>query len=172
MISVKGAHFVKDILLTCVRRMDETYINVNGQWRYLDRAVDKHGQTIDCLLTEPRDEPAALRFLTKAMRRHGVPELIAIAGSEAHAAALRRTNEAHGTAIIMRQVQYLHNVVEQDHRGVKRVTRPMLGFTSFAAAQDRLAGIELRHMLKKSQLVVEDAVDGLTPAEQFSALAA
>jgi putative transposase len=61
---------------------------------------------------------------------------------------------------------------EQDHRSVKRVTRPMLGFKSCDAAQDTLAGIELMHMLKKGQLVVEDAVEGLTPAEQFYALAA
>jgi len=63
-------------------------------------------------------------------------------------------------------------VVEQDHRGVKRVTRPMLGFKSFVAAQAILVGIELMHMLKKSQMVVEDAGEGLTPAEQFYALAA
>ena len=61
-------------------------------------------------------------------------------------------------------------MVEQDHRGVKRITRPMLGFKSFAAAQAILVGIELMHMLKKSQMVVEDAVEGLTPAEQFYAL--
>src|SRR5215510_6635956 len=153
-------------------RMDETYIKVTGHWRYLYRAVDQHGQTIDLLLTEQRDEPVALRFLTKAIRRHGVPEIITIDGSEANAAAIRRYNKEHGTAIIIRQVKYLNNEAEQDHRGVKRVTRPMLGFKSFAVAQDTLAGIELMHMLKKSQMVVEGAVEGLTSAEQFYALAA
>jgi putative transposase len=69
-------------------------------------------------------------------------------------------------------VKYLNNLVEQDHRSVERVTRPMLGFKSFAAAQGMLVGIELMHMLKKSQMVVKDAVEGLTPAEQFYALAA
>jgi putative transposase len=64
------------------------------------------------------------------------------------------------------------STAEQDHRSVKRVTRPMLGLKSCDAAQDTLAGIELMHMLKKGQLVVEDAVEGLTPAEQFYALAA
>src|SRR5882724_4866778 len=59
-------------------RTDETYIKVKGQWRYLYRAVDKQGQTIDFLLTEERDERAAKRFLTKAIRRHGVPEKITI----------------------------------------------------------------------------------------------
>jgi putative transposase len=153
-------------------RMDETYIKVKGQWRYLYRAVDKTGQTIDFLLTEQRDERAAMRFLTKAIRRHGVPEKITIDGSEANASAIRSYNEAHGTAISIRQVKYLNNVVEQDHRGVKRVTYPMLGFKSFKAAQGTLVGIELMHMLKKGQMVVEEGVKGLTPAEQFYALAA
>jgi putative transposase len=67
---------------------------------------------------------------------------------------------------------YLNNIVEQDHRAVKRVTRPMLGFKSFDAAHDTLVGIELMHMLKKRQLVVEEAENALTTAEQFYALAA
>jgi putative transposase len=153
-------------------RMDETYIRVKGQWRYLYRAGDKTGQTIDFLLTEQRDERAAMCFLTKAIRRHGVPEKITIDGSEANAAAIRGYNEEHGTAIIIRQVKYLNNVVEQDHRGVKRVTRPMLGFKSFDAAQHTLAGVELMHMLKKGQRVAEEGTEGLTPAAQFYALAA
>src|SRR5437870_1452486 len=105
--------------------MDETYIRVNGQWYYLYRAVEKTGQTIDFLLTRHRDERAAKRFLTKAIRRHGVPEKITIDGSAANEAAIKSYNEEHGTAIVIRQVQYLNNVVEQDHRGVKRITRPM-----------------------------------------------
>jgi putative transposase len=153
-------------------RLDETYIRVKGEWCYLYRAVDKFGQTIDFLLTEQRDERAAIRFLTKAIRRHGVPETITIDGSEANAAAIRSYNEEHGTNIIIRQVKYLNNMVEQDHRAVKRVTRPMLGFKSFTAAQDTLVGIELMHMLKKRQLVVEAGAKGLTAAEQFYALAA
>jgi transposase-like protein len=79
------------------------YIRVKGQWYYLYRAVDKTGQTIDFLLTEQRDERAATRFLTKAIRRHGVPETITIDGSEANAAAIRGYNTEHGTAIIIRQ---------------------------------------------------------------------
>ena len=102
-------------------RMDETYIRVKGQWSYLYRAVDKTGQTIDFLLTEHRDEQAAKRFLTKAIRRHSVPETITIDGSEANAAAIRRYNAEHGTAIVIRQVKYLNNILEQDHRTVKRV---------------------------------------------------
>ena len=153
-------------------RMDETYIRVKGEWRYLYRAVDKTGQTSDFLLTEHRDTEAALRFLKKAIRRHGVPEKITIDGSEANEAAIKRYNEEHGTSIEIRQIKYLNNMVEQDHRGVKRVTRPMLGFKSFAAAQDTLTGIELMHMLKKRQLVVEEGNEGFTAAELFYALAA
>ena len=153
-------------------RMDETYVKVKGQWRYLYRAVDKQGQTIDFLLTEHRDEAAALRFLKKAIRRHGVPEKITIDGSAANEAAIKRYNEEHGTAIAIRKIKYLNNIVEQDHRGVKRVTRPMLGFKAFEAAQDTLVGIELMHMIKKRQMRVEAREEGRTAAELFYSLAA
>ena len=153
-------------------RMDETYITIKGTWYYLYRAVDKQGQTIDFLLTEHRDEQAAKRFLTKAIRRHGVPEKITIDGSAANEAAIKRYNEEHGTAIAIRKIKYLNNIVEQDHRGVKRVTRPMLGFKAFEAAQDTLIGIELMHMIKKWQLVVEEGNEGRTTAELFYSLAA
>jgi putative transposase len=101
------------------------------------------------------DERAAMRFLNKAIRRHGVPEKITIDGSEANAAAIKRYNKEHGTSIEICQITYLNNIIEPDHRGVKRVTRPMLGFKSFDAAQCTLAGIELMHMLKKGQMVIE-----------------
>jgi putative transposase len=153
-------------------RLDETYIRVKGEWRYLYRAVDTHGQTIDFLLTEHRDKAAALRFLKQAIRRNGLPETITIDGSEANEAVIKRYNEEHGTTIVIRQVKYLNNIVEQDHRAVKRITRPMLGFKSFDAAQDTLVGIELMHMIKKRQLVVEKGTEDLTAAEQFYALAA
>src|SRR6266849_7624397 len=146
-------------------RLDETYIKIKGQWYYLYRAVDKSGQTIDFLLTEQRDEQAAKRFLTKAIRRHGVPEKITIDGSAANEAAIKSYNEEHGTAIAIRKVKYLNNIVEQDHRGVKRITRPMLGFKSFEAAQGTLVGIELMHMIKKRQMRVEAGAEGLTAAE-------
>src|SRR5919108_4381429 len=153
-------------------RLDETYVKVKGQWRYFYRAVDKMGQTIDFLLTEERDEQAAKRFLTKAIRRHGVPETITIDGSAANAAAIKRYNAEHGTAIAIRKVKYLNNLVEQDHREVKRITRPMLGFKAFDAAQSTLVGIELMYMIKKRQLVVEEGNEDLTAAELFYSLAA
>jgi transposase-like protein len=152
-------------------RMDETYIKVKGQWYYLYRAVDKTGQTIDFLLTKHRDERAAKRFLTKAIRRHGVPEKITIDGSAANEAAIKSYNEEHGTHIAIRQAKYLNNIVEQDHRGVKRITRPMLGFKNFHTARRTLVGIELMHMLCKGQMD-DGSGQGLTAAEQFYTLAA
>jgi len=117
-------------------RMDETYIKINGQGSDRYRAVDKTGQPIDVLLPEQRDEHAAKRLLTKAIGRHGVPEKITMDGSAAHEAAIKRYNAEHGTAIAIRKIKYFNNMVEQDHRGVKRVMHPMLGFKSFTAAQD------------------------------------
>lgn len=152
-------------------RMDETYIRVKGEWVYLYRAVDKYGKTIDFLLTKQRDKKAARRFLNKAIGRHGVPEKIPIDGSDANASAITSYNDDHGTSIEIRQIKYLNNLVEQDHRGVKRVTRPMLGFKSFEAAQPTLTGIELMRMIKKKQMVLHESDEGLTAAEQFYALA-
>jgi putative transposase len=152
-------------------RLDETYVKVQGEWRYLYRAVDKTGQTMDFLLTAQRDERAAQRFLTKAIGRHGVPTKITIDGSEANAAAIRSYNQEHGTTIVIRQVKYLNNVIEQDHRAVKRVTRLMLGFKAFDAAQRTLAGVELMHMIKKRQMRGEE-VESLTAVEQFYSLVA
>jgi putative transposase len=134
--------------------------------------VDKHGQTIDFLLTEHRDAEAALRLLKKAIRRNGVPETMTIDGSDANEAAIKRYNEENGTTIRIRQVQYFNNIVEQDHRAVKRVTRPMLGVKSFEAAQGTLVGIELMHMIKKRQMLMEAEDEGLTAAELFYSLAA
>ena len=86
--------------------------------------METSGHAIDVLLTAHRDEPAAMRFLTKAIRRHGGPEKVTIDGREAHAAALRNDHVEYGTALVIRQVTYVHTIIEQDHRGVQRVTRP------------------------------------------------
>ena len=110
--------------------------------------------------------------MTFCSRSNRVPETITIDGSDANEAAIKRYNEEHGTIIHIRQVKYLNNIVEQDHRAVKRITRSMLGFKAFDAAQDTLVGIELMHMLKKQQLMVEAGGQGLTAAEQFYSLAA
>ncbi len=152
-------------------RMDETYLTGRGAWKYLSRAVDTYGKTIDCVLTEKREKEAALTFLKQAIRRHGFPETITIDGREANAAAIKTSNEDHGTDITIRQVTYLNNIVEQDHRGVKRVTRPRLGCKSCDAAQSTLIGIARMPMIKKRQMD-GDEVEGRSAAQQFYDLAA
>ena len=90
--------------------------------------------------------------------------------SGANKAAIDEMNANRKIPFVVRQVKYLNNIVEQDHRAVKRMTRPMLGFKSFQSAKNVLAGIELMHMIRKGQLMMEDA-DGLSFANQFYALA-
>jgi putative transposase len=150
-------------------RLDETYVKVKGSWKYLYRAVDKAGATVDFLLTAHRDRKAALRFLRKATGSHGVPEKITIDKSGANKAAIETFNAEHEADIEIRQIKYLNNIVEQDHRSVKRVVRPALGFKSFRSAAATLAGIELMHMIRKGQL---RATGKLRPAQQFYSVAA
>ena len=152
-------------------RMDETYVKIKGKSAYLYRAVDKEGHTIDFLLTPNRDRDAAETFLQKAIRTQGLPEKITIDKSGANTAAITHYNETHKTAIVIRQCKYLNNVVEQDHRAVKRLTRPMLGFKSFWSARCTLAGIEVMHAIRKGQLACRGEAPQ-SPAEQFYALAA
>ncbi len=132
-------------------RLDETYIKVKGQWKYFYRAVDKQRNTIDFLLTAKRDKKAALRFLSKAIERNGKPGLINIDKSGANTAAIKAYNIDHDKRIKIRQCKYLNNIIEQDHRRVKRQCRPMLGFKSFRSAQITLAGIELINISRKSK---------------------
>jgi len=152
-------------------RMDETTIKIKGRWKYLYRAVDRDGQTIDFLLTAHRDKKAARRFLKKAIRQHGLPNKVTIDQRGANTAALDALQEETGAAIEVRQIKYLNNRVEQDHRAVKRIIRPMLGFHSFRSARVTLQGIELMHRIKKGQMITVDG-QGLSSAEQFYSLAA
>jgi len=152
-------------------RMDETYIKVNGQWKYLYRAVDKAGQSVDFLLTAHRDKKAALGFFRKALRQHGLPEKVTIDKSGANTAALEALQEETDATIEIRQNKYLNNLVEQDDRAVKRITRPMLGFKSFRSARRTLAGIELMHMINKDQMIPDNGQQ-LSAAEKFYSLAA
>ena len=134
-------------------RMDETYIKIKGQWFYLYRAVDKSGDTIDFMLSEKRDEAAARAFFAKAINASGKPEKVTIDKSGANNAALKSLNKnlKEKDKIEIRQIKYLNNLVEQDHRFIKKITKPMMGFKSFESAQATLAGIELHHMLRKNQ---------------------
>ena len=152
-------------------RMDETYIKIKGQWKYLYRAVDKAGQTIDFLLTAHRDKKAALRFFKKAVRQHGLPDKVTIDKSGANTAAIKALKEETGQEIEIRQIKYLKNLVEQDHRSIKRIVQPMMGFKSFPSARATLQGIELMHMIKKVQMISIDR-QALSAAEQFYSLSA
>jgi len=133
-------------------RMDETYVKVAGQWKYLYRAVDRDGDTVDFLLTAKRDKAAARRFLERAIGLHDVPEKITIDKSGTNTAAIESVKADSGCDIQLRQVKYLNNIVEQDHRAIKRLVRPMLGFKTFRCARIILDGIETMHMIKKGQL--------------------
>ena len=151
-------------------RMDETYIKIAGQWKYLYRAVDKGGDTVDFLLRAKRDHAAARAFFERAIDLHGVPEKITIDKSGANRAAIVSIQADSGLPIEMRQSKYLNNVVEQDHRAIKRITRPMLGFKTFRCARILIAGIEIMHMIRKGQLAdIKDQAS--SPANQFYSLA-
>ena len=146
-------------------------MKIKGKWAYLYRAVDKDGHTIDFLLTPTRDRDAAEAFLRKAIHTQGAPEKITIDQRGSNTAAIQHYNKTHKTAIVIRQCKYLNNVVEQDHRAVKRLTRPMLGFKSFWSARCTLAGIEVMHAIRKGQLACLGEAPQ-SPVEQFYALAA
>jgi putative transposase len=152
-------------------RMDETYTKVKGQWKYYYRAIDKQGNTIDFLLTTTRDTQAALRFLKKVLKENGKPSLVNFDQSGANHAGLKQLNRGNNTRIKIRQCKYLNNIIEQDHRRIKRLTRPMLGFKNFHAAQRTLAGMEVMGMIRKGQMKTR-AGDKRSPAQQFYALAA
>ena len=134
-------------------RMDETYIKVKGQWRYLYRAVDKQGNTVDFLLTKRRQRMSAQSFLIKAITNNGKPGLINIDKSGANKHAIRVYNKRSFSKIKIRQCKYLNNIVEQDHRFIKKRIINGLGFKEFESTKRTLTGIEMAHMIKKEQLV-------------------
>jgi putative transposase len=150
-------------------RMDETYIKVKGEWKYLYRAVDKDGKTVDFLLRAHRDEAAARRYFEKAIDQNGTPETVTVDKSGANLAALKAINAERETPIRIRQNKYLNNVVEQDHRAIKRIVKPMMGFKDFRCARIILSGIEVMHMIRKGQMKTEKGTD-LSAAEQFYSL--
>ncbi|CAB3807638.1 IS6 family transposase ISBmu21 [Paraburkholderia ultramafica] len=150
--------------------MDETYIRVKGEWRYLYRAVDKAGNTVDFLLRAHRDKAAARRYFEKAIGQNGEPETVTIDKSGSNLAALLALNAEREKRIKIRQNKYLNNIVEQDHRAIKRRTRPMMGFKNFRCARIILGGIETMHMIAKGQM--EDCIIGQTQADRFYSLVA
>ena len=154
--------------------MDETYIKVKGEWvyLYLYRAVDKLGKTLDFMLSKRRNKAAATKFFARALEVNGLPRKIVIDRSGANTAginAINRMLKSFGCPIPieMVRIKYLNNIVEQDHRTIRKRIRPMLGFKSFVSASATLEGIEVANMIRKGQLT-----PGFCPFAQFAALAA
>ena len=137
-------------------RIDETYIKVKGQWKYLYRAVDSKGHTLEFLLSAKRDAKAAKRFFHKLLNASHTtsPRVITV---DKNAAYPKAFNELQEEGLLedtepLRQVKYLNNIVEQDHRFIKRLTNPGLGFASFRTAWRTLRGYEIMNMIRKGQL--------------------
>ncbi|EJS45803.1 hypothetical protein ICG_05794 [Bacillus cereus BAG1X1-3] len=141
-------------------RVDETYIKVKGQWMYLYRAVDSKGNTIDFFLNKTRDQKAAKRFFKKAMRPFHVskPRVITVDKNPAYPIAIEQLKKEKSIpdGMQLRQQKYLNNIVEQDHRFIKKRTRSMLGFKYFDTATSILSGVEAMHMIKKEQIDLRD----------------
>jgi len=153
-------------------RMDETYIKLNGNWIYLYRAVDSLGNTIEFLLRKHRDKIAAKAFFRKAFKNSGAPEKVNIDKSGSNISALNSINKAlsEDRQIEIRQNKYLNNLIEQDHRFIKKRTRPMLGFKNFQSAKITIAGIENIRMIQKGQVFGAD--EHLYAFENFKTLMA
>ena len=139
-------------------RVDETYIRVKGRWCYLYRAIDSTGATIDFVLSGLRNPAAAKRLFLKALAdpSHRQPRVIntdqapfcgaAISGVKQEGILRRCCRD--------RPVQYLNNILEQDHRRVKGRVRPMLGFKTFYNARRVIIGIELAQKIHKRQFAI------------------
>jgi putative transposase len=125
---------------------------------------------VDFLFTARRDEAAARRFLEAAIDWHGKPKKITIDKSGANTAAINSYNAAHNADIELRQCKYLNTIVEQDHRAIKRLVQPVLGFKSMCCARILLAGVEAMHMIRKGQLINPDGLV-VSASEQVYSLA-
>jgi len=137
-------------------RVDETYVKVGSRWMYLYRAVDSTGQTLDFLLNETRSTRAAKRFFRKVLGRpkRAAPRVINVDQNAAYPGAIRDLKEAGllPDTCECRPVKYLNNIVEQDHRFIKRRVRPGLGFGSYPTAWRTIQGYEMMHMIRKGQI--------------------
>jgi len=137
-------------------KVDETYIKVKGEWKYLYWAVDSDGDTIDFMLSSKRNRKAAKRFFKKALssNHNQIPREITVDKNPAYPPAIDKlkNDKILPKNIGIRQIKYLNNIIEQDHRSIKRIVNPMLGFQSFRSANKTLKGIEAMNMIKKRQV--------------------
>ncbi len=137
-------------------RVDETYIKIKKQWMYLYRAVDSEGNTLEFLLSPTRDAEAAQRFFLKTLGATHTTTLRVI-NVDKNAAYPRAIADLKAAGILpqkvkLRQVKYLNNLIEQDHRFIKRLTKPGMGFFSFETAWRTLQGYEIMNCMRKGQL--------------------
>lgn len=153
-------------------RMDETYTKLNGKWVYLYRAVDSCGNTIEFLLRKYRDAIAAKAFFRKAFKNNNIPSSVTIDKSGSNTCALNSYNEglSKEQKIEIRQNKYLNNIIEQDHRFIKKRTKPMLGFKSFRSAKITITGIENIRIIQKGQIIGSN--DNVCTFENFKMLMA
>ena len=137
-------------------RVDETYIEVKGEWKYLYRAVDSQGNTLDFLLSAKRNARAAERFFRKALKasHNQKPRVINVDKNAAYPTAINQLNteELVTNSCKLRQNKYLNNLVEQDHRFIKKLVNPGLGFQSFHTARRTIIGYETMNMIRKGQV--------------------
>lgn len=153
-------------------RMDETYIKINGKWVYLYRAIDSCGNTIEFLLRKYRDAIAAKAFFRKAFKNNAIPDKVVIDKSGSNTCALNSFNEGlrEEQKIEISQNKYLNNIIEQDHRFIKKRTKPMLGFKSFCSARVTIIGIENIRIIQKGQILGSN--DNVSTFENFKMLMA
>lgn len=137
-------------------RVDETYIQVKGEWKYLYRAVDSEGNTLDFMLSAKRDGKAAIRFFRKVLKAQHTqpPRVITVDKNAAYPVAIDalKKNETLISETELRQSKYLNNIIEQDHRNIKRIVKPTMGLKSFNSARQTLSGIEAMSMICKGQV--------------------
>jgi transposase-like protein len=137
-------------------RVDETYIKVKGAWKYLYRAVDSTGQTIDFMLSAKRDARAAKRFFRKMLKaaKHQSPRVINVNWNKAYPLAVEELKEEGVLSVAsqLRRCKYLNNIVEQDHRFIKRRVNPRLGFFNFNTARRTIGVYEVMNMIRKGQI--------------------
>lgn len=150
--------------------MDETCYKVGGQWKHLHFGVDKKGAPVDCVRHDCRDTAAATGYFKMVRQQNGEPEKITADESGANKAAEAGINQICGVPIAVRQIKHLINIAEQQYRAVKHITKPMLEFTSFRAADAVLAGAGLMRVIRKGKLGAEKG-SNLTLAERFYPLA-
>jgi IS6 family transposase len=138
-------------------RVDETYIKVGGKWMHLYRAVDSNGNTLDFLLNETRSTRAAKRFFRKMLGNSHVspPRVINVDKNRAYIGAIDdfKTENQLPAECVRRPTKYLNNIIEQDHRCVKRQFNSAMGYGTYPTAWRTIRGIEADHMIKKGQVV-------------------